>query len=121
MLGVFFSLEGTDEIICKPNETRFSATVWNNHFLKPQIEHEVQVDIGENRRNHAFNNVAKTVIEFLITISRERLRPQYGDGFRGAPLATSVLVQNTTRRNRGAIQDESGAKKETDTSGGTDV
>jgi len=68
-----------------------------------------------------FNNVAKTVIEFLITISRDRLRPQYGDGFRGAPLATSVLVQGTTRRDRGAIQDESGAKKETDTSGGTDV
>jgi len=41
------------------------------------------------------------MIEFLITISRQRLRPQYGDGFRGAPLDPSLPVQSTIRRNRG--------------------
>ncbi len=61
------------------------------------------------------------MIEFLITISRQRLRPQYGDGFRGAPLVSSLPVQSPIRRNRGASQDASGTKAEADPSGDTDV
>ena len=62
--------------------------------------------------DHASNNSAKTVIEFPITILRQRLRPQYGDGFRGAPLATSLPVQSLNRRNRGASQNETGTEAE---------
>ncbi|MBM0741645.1 helix-turn-helix domain-containing protein [Phormidium sp. CLA17] len=35
---------------------------------------------------HALYNVANTSLKFLISISREKLRPDYGDGFQGAPL-----------------------------------
>jgi hypothetical protein len=82
---------------------------------------DVECDIRQERRNHASNNSAKTVIEFLVTISRERLRPQYGDGFRGAPLATPLPVQSTIRRNRGASQDAPGREREADPSDDTDV
>src|SRR5512134_1850675 len=44
-LSILFFLEGTDEVVCVPNETGFAPTVWNNHFLKPLIECEVQIDI----------------------------------------------------------------------------
>jgi hypothetical protein len=61
------------------------------------------------------------VIEFLITIPRERLRPQYGDGFRGAPLANSRPVENKIGRNRGVVQDASGTNQETDVAGETEI
>ena len=56
------------------------------------------------------------MIEFLVTISRQRLRPQYGDGFRNAPLVPSQPVQSQIRSDRGANQDASGTKAEADPS-----
>lgn len=61
------------------------------------------------------------VIEFLITIPRERLRPQYGDGFRGAPLVTWLPDESTNRRNRGASHETAGTQAETDAAGEADV
>ncbi|MEK6569875.1 MAG: hypothetical protein AABZ61_00785, partial [Bacteroidota bacterium] len=37
------------------------------------------------------SNVAKIPIEFSVVIQREQLRPQYGDGFQGAPLNPKKL------------------------------
>jgi hypothetical protein len=36
--------------------------------------------------DHALYNVANSSLKFLISISREKLRPEPGDGFQGAPL-----------------------------------
>jgi hypothetical protein len=47
----------------------------------------MQIDVSQQGAHYAANNVAKRVLDFSITVSRERLRPQYGDGFAGAPLA----------------------------------
>lgn len=40
--------------------------------------------------SHAPNNVAKRSVEFFVRLSREHLRPTYGQGFRGAPLQTDT-------------------------------
>ena len=46
--------------------------------------------IAAGRREDAPNNVAKRSIEFFVRLSREQLRPTYGQGFRGAPLRTAT-------------------------------
>jgi hypothetical protein len=61
------------------------------------------------------------VIEFLITIPRERLRPQYGDGFRGAPFVSSLPIERIIGRNQGATQDATGTEKETEPASDTEV
>jgi hypothetical protein len=60
---------------------------------------------------HATNNVAKNGINFSISIARERLRPQYGDGFAGAPLAASPAKEQALVPDRGVAQDESQRSK----------
>ena len=65
----------------------------------------MQVDVGEDGTDYAPNDVAKNVLEFSIDISREQLRPKYGDGFRGAPLDTSRSNQHPPERNRGEKRD----------------
>jgi hypothetical protein len=47
----------------------------------------MQVDIRQHRAKYASNNSAKLPLEFSVTLSREELRPSYGEGFRGAPLS----------------------------------
>ncbi|HLA07662.1 MAG TPA: hypothetical protein VJ022_09480 [Anaerolineales bacterium] len=74
----------------------------------------VEDDVGEQGTDYSPNNVAKKVIEFLITIPRERLRPKYGDGFRGAPWTSSLPIEKIIGRNQGATQDASGTEEETD-------
>jgi hypothetical protein len=46
----------------------------------------VQVDVGQERRDHPSHNGAKLPFDLAVTIPRDRLRPHYGDGFSGAPL-----------------------------------
>ncbi len=46
------------------------------------------------------------MLDFSITVSRERLRPHFGDGFTGAPLGASQFSQRTTDQNRGVKRDE---------------
>ena len=41
--------------------------------------------------NHALYNVAKSSLEFSISIERTKLRPDYGDGFQGAPLQSAQI------------------------------
>ncbi len=47
----------------------------------------MQGDIGEKRRRHPSHNSAKKALEFTVALPRAELRPRYGDGFAGAPLA----------------------------------
>jgi hypothetical protein len=46
------------------------------------------------------------MIDFSIVIQRERLRPKYGDGFKGAPLETSLYSQRADDQHRGVDRDE---------------
>jgi len=61
------------------------------------------------------------VIEFLITIPRERLRPKYGDGFQGTPLTSSLPIEKIIGRNQGATQDASETEEDTDAAGASKV
>src|SRR5262249_43706822 len=57
---------------------------------QPAVQGIVQEEIQEQRSGYAANNVAKRSVEFFIRLSRDRLRPTYGQGFRGAPLRTDT-------------------------------
>jgi hypothetical protein len=56
----------------------------------PDIERIMQKEITQHGAEHAANNVAKRSIEFFVRLSRDQLRPTYGQGFRGAPLQTDT-------------------------------
>jgi hypothetical protein len=56
----------------------------------PDIERIMQKEITQDGAEHASNNVAKRSLEFFVRLSREQLRPTYGQGFRGAPLRTET-------------------------------
>lgn len=73
-------------------------------------------DGGKRENDYAANNVAKKVIEFPVTIPRKRLRPEYGDGFGGAPLDT-FPPKPDLRRNRGASTDGAGVEGTTPVEG----
>lgn len=64
------------------------------HHLVSCLGHDlvqwVEREIREQGTAHAANNVAKRGVEFFIRLSREHLRPTYGQGFRGAPLQTDT-------------------------------
>ena len=70
-------------------------------FIKP-----VHIGISKNGRDYASNNVAKNVIDFSIAISRAQLRPNYGDGFKGAPLVTPRTSPRLENQMRGVNPDE---------------
>jgi len=52
----------------------------------PYVECIMQKEVTQHGAGHAPNNVAKRRVEFFVRLSREQLRPTYGQGFRGAPL-----------------------------------
>src|SRR3954466_13072793 len=52
----------------------------------PAIERVVQEEVGQKWRDHSSHDGAKLPFDLAVTIPRDRLRPQYGDGFLGAPL-----------------------------------
>jgi hypothetical protein len=56
-------------------------------------------------------NVAKTVLEFSISIPRDQLRPGYGDGFLGAPLKIVQPPAPSTTRDRGGHHEPSRIKQ----------
>jgi hypothetical protein len=79
----------------------------------------IEIDVGEQWANSPSYNVAKSVIDFSITVPRERLRPNYGDGFQGAPLQPGLLSKRKTERKRGANGDEAQPAREGKTAGKT--
>ena len=48
--------------------------------LDPQVEHVVQEHVGQERRDHAANNLAKSWLTFEIVIPRSGLKSIYGQG-----------------------------------------
>ncbi len=60
----------------------------------------MQIDVRQQRTDYAPNNVAKRMLDFSTSVSRERLRPQYGDGFAGAPLAQDRGVKQDEERRK---------------------
>jgi hypothetical protein len=81
----------------------------------------VHIHIGENWTDLSTNNVAKNVIDFSIAIPRERLRPNYGDGFLGAPLGASGSSSSSQDQDRGVKGDESRTTKEAEVDRETEV
>ena len=57
----------------------------------PAIERIVQEQIRQYRADHASHNLAKLPFDLHVTIERAALRPQYRDGFAGAPLKLERL------------------------------
>jgi hypothetical protein len=82
-------------------------------FTAKQAFHSIQCDVRQQWTDLSPYNVTKNVIDFSIAIPRERLRPNYGSGFGGAPLDASQLNQGRIDQNRGVNRDEpKTAKKE---------
>ncbi|MBK7919357.1 MAG: hypothetical protein IPJ94_24475 [Chloroflexi bacterium] len=75
----------------------------------------IQRHIREYGRDYTTNNVAKKVIEFSITVPREQLRPNYGDGFRGAPLKITKRPSGSVKGNRGADDCQKEEESESET------
>lgn len=87
-------------------------------LLTPQCHSSTRSPkFGEQAGVDASYNIAKNVIEFEITIPRQRLRPNYGDGFRGAPLNTFRPDPSLSGRNQGECQDGSKTETKTDCPG----
>ncbi len=72
----------------------------------------VEVDIRQQGRGYFTNNVAKTLLEFSISVPRARLRPNYGEGFQGAPLRNRPADQSTPQPNRAANTDAATPKQQ---------
>jgi len=50
----------------------------------------VQSNVGQQGGAQSSYNIAKRLLEFVVTIPREHLRAGYGQGFRGAPLPSDT-------------------------------
>ena len=66
----------------------------------------IQRYIREYGRDYNTNNVAKKTIDFSISVSREQLRPNYGDGFRGVLIEDSANGRSGAKQNRGKNEQE---------------
>jgi hypothetical protein len=80
-----------------------------------ETAHNAQWDTAR-RSAHPSYNVAKKVLEFEFTaeISRNRLRAEYGEGFKGAPLN----CEGSFTRDPGELNGQA-AKKEVHSIGGS--
>ena len=52
-LGLFAMLEPNDEVVAETHDDHVTASVLLPPSLSPQVEHVVQVDVGQYRRNAA--------------------------------------------------------------------
>ena len=79
--GVIFSGYPDHEVVRVANQEGFSFQTRAHFFLEPFIQHVMQDDIGQERADHAPNNVVKPSLIPDSVISRTRLRPKYGQGW----------------------------------------
>lgn len=84
--GIGKGLESHHEIVGVPDKAGSSLQAWSDRVFEPHIQHMVQVDVRKARGGHPSHDGAKLPFDLAVTIPRDRLRPQYGDGFLGAPL-----------------------------------
>ena len=85
-VSVRLVLEADDDVIGIADDDHVARGLAPSPALRPEIEHVVQVDVGQERRDHPSHDGAKLPFDLAVTIPRDRLRPHYGDGFLGAPL-----------------------------------
>jgi len=52
-----------------------------NSALEPEVQHIVEIDVGEERRNYSTNKIDKYTGILETKIPRSQLRPKYGGGF----------------------------------------
>ena len=72
----------------------------------------MQGDVSQQRTDYFTNNVAKTLLEFSISVPRARLRPNYGEGFRGVPLKITRAKKSTPQLNRASDTDAPTSKQQ---------
>src|SRR3982750_1235866 len=84
--GIGLVLEADHDVIRVADDDHVPAGLAPSPALGPEVEHVVQVDVGQGRRDHPTHDGAKLPFDLAVTIPRDRLRPHYGDGFLGAPL-----------------------------------
>ena len=101
VLGVALVLKRDNEIVHKARQIGFALHVFLGSLLKPEVEHVVQIDIGEAGRNYTPYKVANLVLEYSTSIPRTQLRPGDGDGFRGAPLHVVSSRHSPTSQEQG--------------------
>ena len=77
--------------------------------------------IRYGRRRYFTNNVAKTLLEFSISVPRTRLRPNYGEGFRGAPLKITRAEKSAPQLNRASDTDAPTPKQQNPQDGQADL
>jgi hypothetical protein len=56
----------------------------------PESIQLVEDHIRQHAADHPTGNVANRPHEFVVRITRRKLRPSYGDGFDGAPLRSAA-------------------------------
>src|SRR5271157_1203837 len=79
--GVIFSGYPDHEVVRVANQEGFSFQTRAHVLLEPFVQHIVQDDIGQERGDHAPNNVAKSSLIPDSIITRAQLRPKYGQGW----------------------------------------
>src|SRR3954466_5098361 len=84
--GIGLVLETDHDVIRVADDHHVARGLPPSPALGPEVEHVVQVDVGQERRDHSSHAGAKLPFDLAVTILRDRLRPHYGDGFLGAPL-----------------------------------
>jgi hypothetical protein len=88
--GLRVVLESHDEVVGIPRDDHVPSRMPPSPLLDPEVEGVVQKDVRQQGREHPSHNVANKLGRlWVVAIPRARLRPAYGDGFRGAPLIIS--------------------------------
>ena len=73
-------LESQHEVVGIADDNHFAPCPALSPLVHPKVEHVVQVDIRQQGRDDAANNLAKNWISFDIVIPRSRLKSIRGQG-----------------------------------------
>src|SRR4051794_17988670 len=84
--GIGLVLETDHDVIRVADDHHVARGLAPSPALGPEVEHVVQVDVGQERRDHPSHDGTNLPFDLAVTIPRDCLRPHYGDGFLGAPL-----------------------------------
>ena len=71
-LGIRFSLESNDDVVCKSHDDDITVCVSSAPRLNPQVEDVVEVDVGQQRRCHSAYTKGNFQFERTVEGWRER-------------------------------------------------
>ena len=54
-LGIRFSLESNDDVVCKSHDNDITVCLFSTPRLNPQVKYVVEVDVGQQRRCYSSN------------------------------------------------------------------